>query len=609
MRGWMLCVSLMGMPVVPCSVFGAPADASRPRPPAGSLALVPRPAEVTAQAGHFILRPDTLIVVDAATADTGRYLAELLAPATAYRLGRKTVSKPEPRANCLVLVSSPEKKELGEEGYELVVAKAHVIIRAPKPAGVFYGVQTLRQLLPPRIESDKPAASGATWPIPCVRIKDKPLYPRRGVLLDPARQFLSVDFLKRYIDLLAFHKMNWLHLHLTDNQAWPVTIRKYPQLTEIKRWPGAAQDPKWDHGIYSQDDIRALVAYAARRHVTIVPEFEMPAHFSVIAGVLPELLCPNNPLRSLDKQSWEPLKSHQWAHPCPGSEKTFEILEGILAEIMELFPSAYIHLGGDEWTGLPWKQCPRCKERIEREGFGKAEPGSPDHQLVYRYFMRRMCRYVVSKGRKPTFWYDRVWEGYPFPDGSVVHMWHEWGGKPHVKAAKVGHEVLSSSVPVLYFDLGNPLAVEPVYRFDPMPKAMSGSDLSARLIGMSAPLWNQKQDEVDPRAFPRGSAMAETAWTPRDRQDWKDFSQRLPRHLARLEIMKVAYAGGPRPGVWTVGHWSPTQMKPKEQRITLGWDITQAIQRPGKYRAELIYTKGMDGVYIEWVALREDGRE
>lgn len=505
-------------------------------------ALIPLPAKVAVQSGHFLLRADTRILTDSATADTGTYLAELLAPATGYRLKVEKTSKPEPCANSLVLVSTPEKSGLGEEGYELLVAEDRVVIGASTPAGVFYGVQTLRQLLPADIESKKPLGNQVKWTIPCVRIEDKPVYRQRGVMLDPARQFLSADFIKRYIDLLAFHKMNWLHLHLTDTVGWTVGIKKYPQLTDLKEWPSSAIDPKQDRGFYSREELRELVAYAAQRHITIVPEIEMPSHFTIAAGVLPDVLCPSNPLRKLDKRQWTYPEDYPLACPCPGSEKTFEILDDIVSEIIEIFPSPYIHIGGDEWYGAPWADCPACGERIEKERLGELEPGSSKKDMLYRYFMRRMCRHVVSKGRQPIFWYDKAWEGHPFPEGSVVHMWHEWERKPHVKAAKSGHDVLSSAVPVLYFDLGSPSAVKPVYQFDPMPEAMMGNELSAHLLGMSAPLWNIVPAKMDVRAFPRTTALAEIAWTQKDRQNWDDFSRRLAEYLKRLQIMGVDFA-------------------------------------------------------------------
>ncbi|MCG8508510.1 MAG: beta-N-acetylhexosaminidase, partial [Rhodospirillales bacterium] len=316
--------------------------------------LIPSPAEMQVDRGTFTVAASTRILVDDIGKETGRYLADLLRPATGYRLTILRHEAQQAPPNAIVLRIDADREALGAEGYELTVTEKGVVILAAEPAGLFYGVQTLRQLLPAEIESEK--REQVKWTVPCVRIKDKPTYRWRGLMLDPARQFLTVDFIKRYVDIMALHKMNYLHLHLSDNQAFTVQIKRYPQLTNMKLWHPDARDPKWEAGIYSQDDIRELVAYAAARHITIVPEIEMPAHFSVIGATLPDVMCPNNPRRK-DKEQWEPLQSHHWVSPCAGGEKSYEILQNILDEVMELFPSPYIHLGADEWFCKAWAEC------------------------------------------------------------------------------------------------------------------------------------------------------------------------------------------------------------------------------------------------------------
>jgi len=582
------------------------------------LPLIPLPAELTPGEGRFTLSPQTPIHACADTEATAHYMVDQIQGDLGLELTISQIDDTDGQPDTgIVLVTQPEDGELGHEGYQLSIDGDRILIAACDDAGLFYGVQTVRQLLLLASEKQESADGVPTWTVPSLEACDRPLYRQRGLMLDPARQFLSVSFIKRYIDLMAFHKMNWLHLHLTDNQAWTIEIKQYPQLTDMKLWHPDARDPKWEAGVYSQEDIRDLVAYAASRHVTIVPEIEIPAHFSVIGATLPDVMCPNNPRRN-DKEQWEALQSHHWVSPCPGTETSVEILENILTEVMDLFSSPYIHLGGDEWHCKNWADCPNCQQRVQRiREAGKHAPGN-DNQLLYRYLMNRLCKHVTDRGCKPMFWYDAVWEGAPFPAGSVIHMWWEHERRPHLKAAKAGLEVISSSVPVLYFDLGNPSEVQPVYAFDAMPDTMAGTDLAEKMIGMSAPLWNQKESQVDHRAFPRSSALAEIAWTPRQRLDWNDFTARFARYKKCYEIMGIQSASTSKvtPGVTAplvrgevVGRWAPQQMKPNEEPVVQQWDVTEHITAPGVYTIVFDYEKGMDGVYIKWALILEDGKQ
>jgi hexosaminidase len=348
------------------------------------ITVIPKPAETKLTVGHFTLKPKSAIYYEDAGPDAAeikavaKYLAEQLRPATGLSLPVLPLGPrgPERGTGPITLRTLVKKPGLGPEEYRLVVTTDFITIRAPQPPGLFYGVQTLRQLLPPQIESRKKVL-GVDWTIPCVDITDKPRFAWRGSLLDCCRQFMSVPFVKRYIDLLAYHKMNRFHWHLTDDPGWRIQIKKYPKLTEISAWrntgPGPLRSrddpPQTDEiygGYYTQDDIRDIVAYAKSRYVIVVPEIEMPGHSSSALVAYPELSCTGGPFKV---QNTMGISDDVY---CPGNEKTFEFLEDVLTEVVELFPSLYIHIGGDECPKKRWEKCPKCQARIKTEGLRQA---------------------------------------------------------------------------------------------------------------------------------------------------------------------------------------------------------------------------------------------
>jgi hexosaminidase len=523
-----------------------------------ALTIIPKPANVQERAGAFALRADTVVAYskdDAGeTAETAQYLADMLAPITGLHLKTDAQPNAESLQAGIVFVRQHGADNLGEEGYILDVTPDKIVIRANKAAGMFYAVQTLRQLLPQKSVESKDATT-SNGSVPCVRIEDRPRFRWRGLMLDPARNYLTVDFLKRYIDILASYKMNRLHLHLTDTQNWTVEIKKYPQLTNMSRWPVPADHAR---GVYTQDDLRKLVAYAASRHVMLVPEIEMPAHSTIPCWVMSD--------------KWDSGAAVPWLEPCAANLKTQEFYKDVLREVMAIFPSPYIHIGGDEYHGFAWEQCPNCQKLIATKNLRRGETeelkrlfgadgrlGSKEKYLLYRYLMTQMCDFVCSQGRQPVMWDDMAWRGQ-YPKGAVVFQWHykdllDWMLKvktpenPAVEAAKAGHDVVIGPASHLYFDALESKGATPgkVYDFDPMPAGLT-LEQQARILGPEALVWSHRQVEIDGQTFPRLYALAEIGWTPWQIRGLNEFLQRIAVH----EKQRVLEPKSPKAPV--VGH-------------------------------------------------------
>ena len=413
-----ICLALIGLVVTGCMINKAMNNKTEI---SNYLGLVPKPVSVHASAGSlkskpggdgiliargFAVRTDTIIQVvspDAADIQIARFLAEKINAPTGYKL---KVGEPGAGSdsNRIVLVRRGDEA-MGAEGYRLEVTEKAVRIEAYQPAGLFYGVQTLRQLLPEEIEApDKQQAPLGGWTVPSVTIEDKPRFPWRGMLLDCGRHFMDKEFVKRYVDLLAYHKMNRLHWHLTEDQGWRIEIKKYPKLTEVGAWR-EYEDGTVYGGFYTQDDVREIVAYAKSRFVTVVPEIEMPGHSVAALAAYPEFSCTGGPFEV--ETQWGVHKDVY----CAGNDRTFKFLEDVLEEVMTLFDSPYIHIGGDECPKDRWKQCPKCQGRIKVEGL------KDEHELQ-SYFIKRMERFLSSKGRRLIGW-DEILEGGLAPAATV----------------------------------------------------------------------------------------------------------------------------------------------------------------------------------------------
>jgi hexosaminidase len=511
----------------------------------GEPAIIPKPVFLEVSDGFFEITEKTSILVDSETFSLGEMLASLLSPSMGYELKVKEGNRVR---NSITLSIDPSLDDLQEEGYLLKVEKKGILIKAPAGAGIFYGMQTLRQLLPVEIFSEAPGGD-VRWVVPRVEIRDYPRFKWRGMHLDVCRHFMPLEFVRKYIDLIALHKMNRCHLHLTDDQGWRIEIRKYPKLAEISAWRDETLvghyndeprkfDGKVHGGFYTQDEIRDLVAYAAARYVTIVPEIEMPGHSQAALAAYPEISCTGGPFKV--STIWGIRKEVY----CAGNEKTFEFLENVLSEVMELFPGEFIHVGGDECPKDRWEECPRCQARIREEGL------HDEHELQ-SYFIKRMEKFLAAQNRRLIGW-DEILEGGLAPNATVMSWRGEAGG---IAAASAGHDVVMTPYSYTYFDyyqadpekeplaIGGYLPLDTVYSYDPVPAELDEAQRS-HILGVQGQVWTEyipTPEKAEYMAFPRACAMAEIGWTALDRKDFDGFYRGLTHHLKRLDYLKVNY--------------------------------------------------------------------
>ena len=507
--------------------------------PLGAASIIPQPLRVTPGDGAFTLRADTRIVSDAANRETATLLARWLAPATGFTL--QTAANATD--NAIVLAIDPSVTT--DEGYVLDSTPQRVTIRARTAAGVFYGVETLRQLLPPAIFAS--SKQSAEWTIPALRIDDTPRFAWRGAHLDVVRHFMPKDFVLKYIDLIALHKLNTFHWHLTDDQGWRVEIRKYPRLTSAGGWRKETRlghehaprgfDEQPHGGFYTQKEIREVVAYAKARHVNIVPEIEMPGHAQAAIAAYPELGVTGKPLEVWTEWGINPNIFNP-------NEHTIRFLQDVLTEVMDLFPSKFIHIGGDEAIKDAWKASPEVQARIK-------ELGLKNEEELQSWFTHRMDEFLTAHGRRLVGW-DEILEGGLAP-GATVMSWR--GVQGGIAAAKAGHDVVMAPGTHTYFDhyqsldpteppaIGDYLPLEKVYDYDPIDPALT-ADEALHVLGTQAQIWTEyiaSPGHVEYMAFPRLAALAEVAWTAKERKNYGDFLSRLPADLDRLNLLGVNF--------------------------------------------------------------------
>ncbi|MEN6370496.1 MAG: beta-N-acetylhexosaminidase [Armatimonadota bacterium] len=494
------------------------------------LTVIPKPLRIETCEGTFVISPGTSIAVDSSFEEAGwvgKYLAEVLSAPTGFNIG--TIEAAE--TDYIILTTSDADAALGAEGYELTVNRNSVTVRAYGPAGLFYGVQTIRQLLPAAVENRK-LTENIQWTIPCLRIVDKPRYSWRGLMLDVCRHFMPVESVKRFIDLMAMFKLNTFHWHLTEDQGWRIEIKKYPRLTETGAW--RIEDGNRYGGFYTQDEVREVVQYAAERFITVVPEIELPGHAMAALTAYPEYSCTGGPFSV--PATWGVFQDVY----CAGNDATFSFLEDILGEVLELFPSKFFHIGGDECPKDRWKVCPKCQERIKAEGL------ADEHELQ-SYFIRRIEKFLNSRGKRLIGW-DEILEGGLAPNATVMSWRGVDGG---IAAAKQGHDVVMSPTSHCYFDY--PYDSTPtgkVYSYEPVPEGLT-EDEAAHILGAQANIWTEyipDESRVDYMTFPRALALSEVVWTPAELRDWNSFEQRLSEHLKRLDILGVNYQIPPMTG-------------------------------------------------------------
>lgn len=492
------------------------------------ISIIPKPHHLKVNAGYFKLNDKTTIVVpdDKDVKDLGHLLADYLSPATGYKF---SVTNEGGQSNGIQLsiVSSPDT--LGIEGYILHVTKKSIQLKANHATGLFRGIQTIRQLLPAEIENA--STSNKKWRIPSVEIVDKPRFPWRGMLLDCGRHFMEKDFIKRYIDLLAYHKMNTLHWHLTEDQGWRIEIKKYPKLTEVGAWRTQPDGSRYG-GFYTQKDVKEIVAYAQSRHINVIPEIELPGHSGAALAAYPQFSCTGGPFEVTSL--WGVHKDVY----CAGNDNTFSFLEDVLTEVIDLFPGKYIHIGGDECPKDRWQECEKCQTRIKVEGL------TDEHELQ-SYFIKRVEKFLNAKGRQIIGW-DEILEGGLAP-GATVQSWR--GMEGGIAAAKQGHDVIMSPTSHAYFDYDvSTTDLRQVYTFDPIPKELT-SEEAKHVLGGECNMWTERapQELVDSKMFPRMLAMTEVLWSNPNGRDYEEFSDRVEVHYDRLDHLGVTYGAVSRP--------------------------------------------------------------
>lgn len=563
----------------------------------GRVALVPQPARVAECAGSFRLDRRTVVEANRGAAGEAERLASWLRRATGLPLPLRVVGTGRlasrgtrdasttgirsgvmsERPGAIVVARDARSGDLGPEGYRLEVSERGVRLSAATAAGLFYGVQTLRQLLPPQAFAGAPEKLSVPA-LPCVAIEDRPRFRWRGAMLDVSRHFLPKEFVLRFLDLLALHKMNRFHWHLTDDQGWRIEIRKYPLLTQVGGFRAESPvryladfgfinffanstlstpegrpllDGTPHGGFYTQSEIREVVAYARERHIEIVPEIDMPGHIQAAIAAYPELGNTGRPIEV----------ATEWGiheHTLNVEEETVAFVQDVLAEVIELFPGRFVHLGGDEVLTGEWEQSRAAQRRIAELGLASAAE-------LRGWFLSRMVDFLHRNGRRAIGW-NEIFEG-DLDRRVAILSWI--GTKPGVDAALAGHEVVMGPIGELYFDHVQGLSpearsvldeifqgrfdpapwltpLEQVYAFEPIPPELRNSPAAARILGAQAQLWTEFMHdgaEVEERAFPRLSALAEVVWSAPARRDFADFERRLSTHLKRLEALDVAYYG------------------------------------------------------------------
>ena len=503
--------------------------------------VIPLPQEVTlTQKGAFVLTGATPIVYpegDEQLKNDAQFLSDYIADVTALRL--TTTSAKVKNAITLRL----NKKVQGKEGYVITVDKKGVVIEGATAAGVFYGVQTLRKSIP----VDK---SLTEVTLPGVVLKDAPRFGYRGVMLDCARHYFPVKFVKQFIDLIAMHNMNVFHWHLTDDQGWRIEVKKYPGLAKVgsvreKTVLGHNSDVFDDTpygGYYTQEEAREIVKYAADRFITVIPEIDMPGHMIAALAAYPDMGCTGGPYKV--SQIWGIMPDVL----CLGNEKTYQFCEDVLSEMMDIFPSEYIHLGGDETPNVRWKECPKCKALMAKENL---TPGK-----LQGYFTNRIEKFVNSKGRRIIGW-DEILDG-DINQSATIMSWR--GTAPGARGAKMGHDVIMSPSSHVYFDyyqtrqgesqweepllIGGNLPIERTYSLEPVPEG-ADAETASHIIGVQGNLWTEYiagPSLAEYQVLPRMGALSEVQWRPQGQKDFENYKVRQTRMLKLYDAYGLVYA-------------------------------------------------------------------
>ena len=528
------------------------------------FSVIPMPNDVTLSEGSFNLAGQDIYAEASLDQATHKAIADLWNQLYTVT-GKKATLSTEDNGQKVRFIANPN---LGAEEYALNVNDNGVTVEASAFGGFFYGIQTLKQMLPAEIYGNRKA--NAAWLLPYVNILDAPRFDYRGIHLDPCRHFWTIEETKRYIDIAATYKLNRLHWHLTEDQGWRMEIKKYPKLTEVGAWrSGTCIGKDFDSsdgirygGFYTQDEMREIVAYAAERNITVIPEIDLPGHMVAALAAYPELGCTGGPY-----EVWT-----RWGVAddvlCVGKEETFTFLQDVLTEMMDIFPSEYIHIGGDECPKVRWQECPRCQARIKELGL-KGHGDITAEQELQCYVTARIQRFLNEHGRKIIGW-DEILEG-DLAEGATVMSWR--GTQGGIEAAKRGFDVIMTPNGHMYIDyyqsqerdkeplcIGGLVTVPKIYSYEPYEGMAPGTE--DHILGVQANLWTEyitSPEFLEYMLLPRLCALSEVQWCNADRKDYSRFDASLDHTFQMLDVMGYTYAKHVRGIIGLPGHEQPAR--------------------------------------------------
>lgn len=509
-----------------------------------SIGIIPLPSTYELKPGTFYITGQSSIGIDKSDPEMtalANYFNKEISDATGFSLPVNNSGT--------IIFQLGEHKELGEEGYQLSISADQLILSAYKHHGIFNGIQSVLQLLPPEIKS-KTVQADATWSINCIEVTDKPQFAWRGLMLDVSRHFFTKQEVKKFIDQMAEYKYNVFHWHLTDDQGWRLEVKSLPRLTAIGAWRAPRVGNWWERepqlptdslsygGYYTTEDIREIVEYAQQRYVTIVPEIDIPGHSMAALSAYPEISCTGGPFHvNVGNTFYTEIENSL----CAGNEQTFEVLDSVFAEVARLFPSPYIHIGGDECYKGFWEKCPKCKMRMQKEHLKNLEE-------LQSYFVKRVAAMVQKRGKQVIGW-DEILEGGLAPE-TIVMSWR--GMKGGIEAAKQGHSVIMTPTDHCYLDFyqGDPtvepntysmLRLQDCYKYQLIPDSVDAS----LIMGGQGNLWTESVPhyrQVEYMIWPRALAISETLWTDARLRNWKFFVNRVEQQFERFDRSGVNYA-------------------------------------------------------------------
>jgi hexosaminidase len=498
-----------------------------------NISIIPHPQSIELKKGKFSLENSTKILAHHNMIKLARFLKQLILPATGFNLEINKIQQKTSNGNNIDLVFDKKNKDIPLEGYRLNVSQDKIEILGSTYQGIFYGIQSLRQLFPPTIETSTHIESN--WKIPCLIIKDNPRFSWRGLMLDESRYFFGKQTVKKLLDIMSSLKLNIFHWHLTDDPGWRIEIKKYPRLIEIgsKREGTVKFKIGFDgipvSGYYTQKDLKEIISYASERFITIIPEIDMPGHILSALAAYPQLSCRG---RKLEVPTYFSVFKEIL---CVGKEKVFEFVENVLKEVMDLFPSNIIHTGGDEVPKTRWKRCKDCKKRVKQEKLNSIEELHP-------YFTNRIAKFINSHNHRLIGWNEILNDNLP---KSVICQFWKGDYDELIKHIRNGRDVIISEEKKLYLDFPySATNLKDTYEYDPIPEGLE-KKYHKHILGIEGCIWTEFISDIERlefQAYPRTIAIAETGWSSKHHKDFQSFSVRLDSFLRRLEFQNINFA-------------------------------------------------------------------